>query len=218
MKTTIVLYLPGARPLRSGRRARVRAPGGLGGRPGASSGRRPARRSSMMAASVSCHSWRLSMNPNGATPPVARPCCPRSAMLRVQRPAWQSARRAPTWRPMYGAHDPLPPLAGAWIPPGVRKAAAGGPGGPWRAVLRCYRGPPGSGACAWQQNAHGFQFVPATYWPVVRLEVQPPGIAQSFQGNQRDFALLCSFRARGGPGLRRLPYRRWVGFRPFGQD
>ena len=49
---------------------------------------------------------------------------------------------------------------------------------------------------AWQQT-HGFQFVPATYWPVVRLEVQPPGIAQSFQGNQRDFALLCSFRARG---------------------
>ena len=51
------------------------------------------------------------------------------------------------------------------------------------------------------QQTHGFQFVPATYWPVVRLEVQPPGIAQSFQGNQRDFALLCSFRARGGPGL-----------------
>ena len=44
---------------------------------------------------------------------------------------------------------------------------------------------------AWQQT-YGFQFVPATYWPVVRLEVQPPGIAQSFQGNQRDFALLCA--------------------------
>ena len=54
-------------------------------------------------------------------------------------------------------------------------------------------------------DAHGFQFVPATYWPVVRLEVQPPGIAQSFQGNQRDFALLCSFRARGGPGLNACP-------------
>ena len=86
MKTTIVLYLPGARPLT------LRAPcsrscawwdlvGALA-HPAAAG---PARRCSMMAASVSCHSWRLSMNPNGATPPVARPCCPRSAMLWVQR-------------------------------------------------------------------------------------------------------------------------------------